>query len=138
MTSPYQIIERAPTLDEYKQITFAVGWEDLTNFEAVETALNNSAYHVIVLYQNQIVGMARIIGDGAMFYFIQDVAVNPSHQGKGVGRLMMDHVMAYLKNHAPRQAFIGLFATEGHVEFYRHYGFEIASPMTGMLQWKNT
>lgn len=31
---PYRIIERAPTLAEYRRICVAVGWQDFINFDA--------------------------------------------------------------------------------------------------------
>lgn len=135
MADEYQIIERSPTLEEYAFITGAVGWESYTNFDSVELALKNSIYHVVTLYRGQIVGMARIVGDGAMFYYIQDVSVVPDHQGRGIGQRMMAYLMAYLENHAPSRAFIGLFATDGHDDFYRHYGFAESAALTGMFQW---
>jgi ribosomal protein S18 acetylase RimI-like enzyme len=135
MADEYQMLERSPTLEEYLTVTRAVGWESYTNAESVELALKNSIYHVVALYRGQIVGMARIVGDGAMFYYIQDVSVIPEHRGRGIGQRMVACLMAYLKKNAPSRAFVGLFATEGHDDFYRHYGFEVSAGLTGMFQW---
>ncbi|HEX2905457.1 MAG TPA: GNAT family N-acetyltransferase, partial [Phototrophicaceae bacterium] len=132
MSAQYDLLERAPTLAEYTRMTLAVGWESFTNFAAVELALKNSLYHVIAYDHGEIVGMARVVGDGAMFYYIQDVAVVPDQRGRGLGQLLMNQIMAYLRANAPARAFIGLFATEGHDNFYRYYGFEQSPELTGM------
>ncbi len=135
MPNDYHIIERAPTLEEYRRMTYAVGWQDLTNFDVAETALRNAIFHVVVCFGDEIVGMGRIVGDGAMFYYLQDVSVVPEHRGRGIGRLIVDRLMLYVKSNAPDRAFVGLFATEGHEDFYHHYGFEIDPSYTGMLYW---
>jgi len=44
-----------------------------------------------------VIGMARVVGDGAMFFYIQDVVVTPAHQGRGVGTLLLERVMGYFK-----------------------------------------
>ena len=54
-----------------------------------------------------VVGMGRIVGDGAIYFYIQDVAVKPEHQGRGVGRQIMEHLLAYLQAQAPPKAFSG-------------------------------
>jgi GNAT superfamily N-acetyltransferase len=44
--------------------------------------------------------MGRIVGDGAMNFDIVDVAVDPAHQGKGLGRLVMEKLVAWLDANA--------------------------------------
>ncbi len=134
MTDAYDLVERAPTLSEYRQICTAVGWDTLINFAAAAASLGNSLYHVVALYEHAIVGMARIVGDGAMYFYIQDVAVLPAHQGHGVGGLLMEHVVAYLRSHAPAQAFVGLFAAEGTHPLYERYGFRVYPALMGMFR----
>lgn len=38
--------------------------------------------------------MGRIVGDGAINFDIVDVAVDPAHRGKGLGRLVMEKLVA--------------------------------------------
>lgn len=104
------------------------------NFDVAAKALDNSLYAVVAMYDGEAVGMGRIVGDGAIFYYIQDIAVNPVHQKRGVGTKIMDTLMEYLRCNAPEKAFIGLFAAEGTVPFYEWYGFKDYSPsMTGVF-----
>lgn len=44
--------------------------------------------------------MGRIVGDGALNFDIVDVAVDPLHQGKGLGRVIMETLVAWLDSHA--------------------------------------
>jgi GNAT superfamily N-acetyltransferase len=134
MTSPYQIVERIPTLQEYRKLCTAVGWGAVMNFEAAELALPNSLYGIVVMHQEQVVGIGRIVGDGAIFYYLQDIAVLPEHQGQGVGSIILERLVSLVLNSAPEKAFIGLFAAKGTQSFYEQFGFRAWPEMTGMYQ----
>jgi ribosomal protein S18 acetylase RimI-like enzyme len=135
MSIPFQIIERTPTLAEYRAICEAVGWGEVINFEAAPDSLARSLYSVVAMYEGQAVGMGRIIGDGAIFFYIQDIAVMPPYQGQGIGTAIMDALMRYIDASAPDKAFVGLFAAQRAIEFYKKYGFFIppAEDLTGMF-----
>ncbi|HEV8192321.1 MAG TPA: GNAT family N-acetyltransferase [Ktedonobacterales bacterium] len=116
------IVERLPTLEEYLALRVAVGWGDLDRAMA-ECGLRNSLYGVCLVEDEKVIGCARVIGDGALYYYVQDVMVLPPYQGRGLGRQIMDHVMAYLRGQARTGMFVGLMAAHGAAEFYRKYGF---------------
>jgi len=133
MTQPYTLVERLPTQAEYCALCESVGWGAVMNFEAAQTAVPNSLYGVVVELDGRAVGMGRIVGDGAIFFYIQDIAVFPDHQGRGLGREIMTKLMVYLAANAPARAFIGLFAAEGKGPFYAQFGFEQHPALTGMF-----
>ncbi len=80
------------------------------------------------------VGMGRIMGDGALFFYIQDIIVRPEYQTLGVGRKIVERLMGWLHVHAPERAFVGLFAAEGKDSFYARFGFMRHPALTGMFQ----
>jgi len=47
-------------------------------------SLAHSVYGVVVVHADQVIGMGRIVGDGFMYFYIQDVAVLPEFQGYGM------------------------------------------------------
>ena len=100
----------------------------------IQTALPNSQYGVVVLYEGKAIGMGRIVGDGAIFYYVQDVAVHPDHQRKGVGKTIIGQLVDYVKQNAPEKAFLGVFAAAEAESFYQRYGFEDYPALTGMFQ----
>lgn len=136
MIRSYEILTNTrPTLDEYIYLCSSVGWKDFMNFDVAETSIRNSAYSVIVKNNHRIIGMGRIVGDGAIYFYIQDIVVHPEYQGKGIGKEIMKALTKYLEDNTPDKAFIGLFASKGKAEFYEKYDFKNYSPnMTGMFK----
>lgn len=130
----YQFENNIPTLTEYRSLCASVGWANFMNFDVAETSLRNSLYCITVKDKEQIIGMGRIVGDGAIYFYIQDIVVHPDFQKSGIGKEIMALLVEYLKSNAPDKAFVGLFASQGKETFYEKYNFKDFSPnMTGML-----
>ena len=130
----YILIERSPTVEEYQRLREAVGWGKLDT-EAVETGLRNSLFSVCVIYKDEVIGCGRVVGDGGIYFYIQDIIVLPKFQKQGIGKRIMDAVMSHLSSHAPPNAFIGLMAAKGVSRFYEKYGFVERPPnRPGMFQ----
>jgi ribosomal protein S18 acetylase RimI-like enzyme len=92
--------------------------------EAIEAGLENSLFSVCVISENKVIGCGRVIGDGGIYFYVQDIIVLPEFQGRGIGERIMDVIMEYLRAHAPEGAFIGLMAAKGVHRFYERYGFK--------------
>ena len=130
-----ELIEREPTVEEYSRLRASAGWSERT-VEAMETSLANGLYGVCLASDGETIGCGRVIGDGGMYFYIQDVIVLPEFQGRGLGARLMDAVMAYLERSAPPGAFIGLMAAKGVAGFYERYGFERrAEDAPGMFRY---
>lgn len=134
MSDQFHIIERVALLDEYRYLCTAVGWADVINFEAARDALAYSLYGVIAMCDGRTVGMGRIVGDGAISFYIQDIAVLPEYQGRGISKAILAQLMTYIEYNAPEKAFVALFAAEGTLPFYTQYGFETHPGLTGIFQ----
>lgn len=118
----FKIEKRKITLREYQELRSTTDWPPLED-EQLEKALDHDLFSVCVLEKDKTVGMGRVIGDAAIYFYIQDVIVHPDYRGKGIGKLLMDTIESYLKKEAGDNAFIGLMAAEGVKDFYRQYGF---------------
>ena len=72
------------------------------------------------------VGMARLIGDGGMSFYIKDFTVRPEYQGKGVGRLLMNSMEGYILSNLPDgwAVSLELISSKGKESFYEKFGFE--------------
>ncbi len=124
MNGKYILVERSPTAEEYQKLREAVGWGNV-DVEATEIGLHNSLFSVCVIFENEVIGCGRVIGDSGIYFYIQDVIVLPEFQGKGIGKRIMDTIMDYLKAHAHPGAFVGLMAAKGVSKFYERYGFKV-------------
>lgn len=133
MTIAYTITNRIPAIQEYIQLCTEVGWKEYMNFDAAEQSLRNSVFGVVVQAGESVVGMGRVVGDGSIYFYIQDIAVSPEHQNKGIGKMIMQAITDYIQEHAPEKAFVGLFASQGKEPFYGQFGFNRHDGMTGMF-----
>jgi GNAT superfamily N-acetyltransferase len=70
-----------------------------------------------------VVACGRIVGDGGMYFYVQDVIVAPVYHGRGLGAQIMDAMIDYLRRTARPGAFVGLMAAQGAEGFYERYGF---------------
>jgi len=123
----WRLIERGPTVEEYRRLRAAVGWWDVED-NATRRGLDKALYSVCAAAEGQIVGCGRVVGDGGLYFYVQDVVVLPEYQKRGIGRAIMDAVMSYLEANARPGAFIGLMAAAGAARFYQRYGFAERPP----------
>lgn len=128
-----EIMRRMPTLVEYRALCEAVRWGEVMNFEAA-AALPRSLYAVVARANGMTVGMGRIVGDGAVFFYLQDVAVRPEYQGRGIGGEILDALVTWVRQNAPERSFLGLFAIKGTEAFYERFGFGAHEHDVGMYQ----
>jgi GNAT superfamily N-acetyltransferase len=124
MPAGVRLVERLPSVAEYETLVRAVGWAGNTNLEAVPAALRNTLFSVLAVEGDQAVGMARVVGDGAAAFSVQDVMVLPAYQRQGIGTALMEAVMGYFRRATPRKSSIGLFTGRNLAGFYERHGFE--------------
>lgn len=118
----YHLEIRKIKVDEYQSLRNTTGWDSIAD-EVVKKALKNDLFSVCVLDGEKIIGMGRVIGDGAIYFYIQDVIVHPQHKSRGVGKMIMNSIEKYLDKVTYNNSFIGLMAAEGVKEFYEKYGY---------------
>jgi len=122
LPNKFNVKLEAPSVDDFLLLRSQVGWDGLETFLA-EASLNNSLFHVTIWLDSQLIGMARVVGDDAMYFYIQDLIVHPDYQKLGIGKVLMKKVEEYLFESAKKGATIGLLAAQGKESFYAHYGY---------------
>lgn len=118
-----QINELSPDL--YLCLYRSVGW-DAPGLDQIEKALEGSLATFCACDGDMPVGMARLIGDGGMSFYIKDFAVLPDYQGQGVGRALMNAMESWIeKQLKPGWAVsLELISSKGREPFYEKFGFE--------------
>ncbi len=119
-----QYIKTTPTADEFNILSDSVGW-GCSDIEIVEKALKNTVYSICAYDDNRIVGFGRLIGDTAMFLYIQDVMVLPEYQRKQIGTNIMKYLVSkvyeFKKDNPDIRTYLG--ASKGKDTFYKKFGF---------------
>lgn len=118
-----ELERRAPSVEELRALHRAVGWEALPDDDAVARGLAASLFGVVVTRCGEPIACARLVGDGAIYCYLQDLIVVPEHQGRGLGDLLMEEVWRHLPAHASRGTFVGLMTARGKAGFYERWGF---------------
>ena len=102
-----------------------MGWrEDST--ELLARSLAHTIYSLCAVDGGEIVGMGRLVGDGAIYWYIEEVFVLTQYQGQGIGTEIVRRLVEYVKNNAiPGSEYsIYLFAAKGKEGFYERLGFK--------------
>lgn len=125
----YALVERFPCGDDYRRLRAVAGLSP-KSAEAAARGLPNTIFGVSVLHGEAVVGMGRIIGDGGCFFVVVDIAVEPAHQKRGLGKRIMESLDAWLRANAPVSSNVSLFADGAARHLYAKYGFVEAGPVS--------
>ena len=133
----YDLIPGAPSVDDYRRLRGVTGLSDKSQ-AAAEAGLPNTWFAVTVRHEGRTVGMGRVIGDGGTAFQIVDIAVEPEHQGKGLGKQIVGALVDHLRAHAPKTAYVSLIADGDAQYLYAKYGFEPVMPASIGMAFKIT
>lgn len=111
-----------PSPKEYNYLRREVGWAEIVE-SGVKIGLANTLFTVVAREKSAIVGMGRVIGDGMLVFYIQDIIVLPAYQKRGIGKEVMRFIMEYIDGKVVDNSTIGLMAATGKESFYEQFGF---------------
>lgn len=105
---------------QVQDLCASVGWSRRDPV-LIAKALNFSLAVVSAWEKETLIGFARATGDQVFNATIWDVAVRPSYQKRGVGRLLMVELLKDLDSYGI--PLITLYADPGTDGFYKRFGF---------------
>ncbi len=120
-----KLVENDITVEEYQALRESVGWRRLSENQA-RAAIEKSLFTVKVIGDRGTpIGMGRIVGDGAVICYIQDLVVSPSVQGMGVGTVMINRLKEFVESirEDGTTMMLCLMCAKGREEFYIKNGF---------------
>jgi len=93
--------------------------------EQVTTSMAHNLFSVVAVSDGEIIGMGRLLGDGVLFWYINDILVLTEHQGKGIGINIVKRLIQYIKeNSIPNTSVpVYLFCAKDKEGFYEKLGF---------------
>jgi ribosomal protein S18 acetylase RimI-like enzyme len=131
----YALRPGVPDIADYRRLREVSGLTPRSVAAAV-AGLPNSFAGVQMLYHDAVIGMGRIVGDGALFLHIVDVAVDPRHQGRGIGRAIVTALLAEIEARVPAEVYVSLMANGRAHRLYEQFGFTAVTPdARGMALW---
>ncbi|MEH2537396.1 MULTISPECIES: GNAT family N-acetyltransferase [unclassified Bradyrhizobium] len=89
------------------------------NAADLEVVFGNSMFCCFARDNGRLVGAGRVLADGRDCAYLCDVAVLPSHQGTGLGKQLIERLLAQSQGHAK----IILYAVAGREPLYAKFGF---------------
>jgi GNAT superfamily N-acetyltransferase len=117
-----------PAREELIELYDAVGWTTYTiDPDLLVAALAGSTRVVTARYGEDLLGLARVISDGATIAYLQDVLVRPELQREGVGRQLVQAALepfervrqkVLLTDDEPRQR--AFYESLGYTELREH------------------
>lgn len=125
MEAEYTLLDSVPPAEDFCRLRIISGLTPRP-LAVVREALPRSCHAVHIRSSGIVVGMGRIVGDGVLNFEIVDIAVDPDHQGKGLGRKIMEALMSWLRKQVPTGAYVTLIADVP--ELYEKFGFKCVSP----------
>ncbi len=126
-SADYTVEHSVPGIQAYRHLREAAGLRAKT-LAAAERGLPNTLFGVQVFCRGELVGMGRVIGDGGTFYQVVDIAVLPTHQGRGLRKKIMQAIAGYIAREAPESAYVSLLADGQASRLYQQFGFMPTAP----------
>lgn len=123
----YELVSGTPSVEDYRRLRRVAGLSEKSQ-AAAEAGLPNTWHAVTIRHDGSTIGMGRVIGDGGTAFQIVDIAVEPEHQGKGLGKRIVAALVDHLRAHAPASAYVSLIADGDAQYLYAKYGFAPVMP----------
>lgn len=114
--------EENPSTAQWMALRKSVGWADFPA-EVAEKSLSNTLFCVTAYEGENLVAMGRVLGDGVFTFYIGNIMVTPEKQNMGIGKMIMERVLAYVDKNACKGAIASLLSIKGKEDFYSSFGF---------------
>ena len=111
--------------EEFCKLRESVGFQKLTT-EQAERVLLNTSFIVNAICNGKSVGVIRVLTDMLTDAYITDVIVSPDFQGKGLGRKLLNKVVADLEKISENNVKLAcsLYTNPGKETFYEKFVFQ--------------
>ena len=104
---------------DYLRLREAVGWRTTGVEDAVLQAALDRTWNVVAREGGRVVGIGRLLEDGALYATVWDVIVEPQAQRRGLGTAILERLLEA----AASRAIVALVASPAGRPLYERYGF---------------
>ena len=123
-----RLVDNILQAEDFIRLRIQTGFAEIP-VDHARKALQNGLINVSAIYNGELVGMGRLVGDGAMYWYLQEIMILPQFQRKGIGTMIVNHLVDYARANSITGKFttIGGVSAKGKEPFYEKMGFEIIS-----------
>ena len=123
-----RLVDNILQAEDFIRLRIQTGFAEIP-VDHARKALQNGLINVSAIYNGELVGMGRLVGDGAMYWYLQEIIILPQFQRKGIGTMIVNHLVDYVRANSITGKFttIGGVSAKGKEPFYEKMGFEIIS-----------
>ncbi|KOP66811.1 GNAT family acetyltransferase [Bacillus sp. FJAT-18019] len=122
------ITEDFPQSKEYMDLRVEAGLPEVEETVA-ETALPRSLLSVLIRDDNnRLIGMGRVVGDGAFYFQLVDIMVAIPYRDHGIEEMLVSELLKHLEKIAPSGAEITVITDVPGIKMYQNAGFKLLYP----------
>jgi GNAT superfamily N-acetyltransferase len=110
------------TREQVESLFLSVHWISGNYPEMLYRALMNSSTVITAWDHDRLIGLARVLDDGAMMAYVHYVLVNPAYHGHGIAGHMIEMIKEKYRNYLYIE---GMPEESKNVPFYEHHGFRV-------------
>ncbi|MDE7178988.1 MAG: GNAT family N-acetyltransferase [Lachnospiraceae bacterium] len=120
------LVDNILKAEDFVRLRIETGFAEVP-VDHARKALQNGLINVSAIYNGELVGMGRLVGDGAMYWYLQEIIILPQFQRKGIGTMIVNHLVDYAKANSMTGKFttVGGVSAKGKEPFYEKMGFDI-------------
>jgi len=119
----YKIQERLKKDDDIYDLYMKLDWIKHVhkNKDELIQIMNGSHYVIYVYDKNELIGTGRMVSDGFLTSLICGVGVAPDYQGQGIGKQIIENLVAYGQSNG---LFVELTCNEKLEGYYNQLNFK--------------
>jgi ribosomal protein S18 acetylase RimI-like enzyme len=115
-----ELVDNILTPEDFVRLRTATGFADIP-LEHARKALQNGLINVSAIKDGELIGMGRLVGDGAMYWYLQEIVVLPEYQRQGIGAQLLE----FAKEKYDCRFLWTLEKNKEAIHFYETHGFNL-------------
>ncbi|MBN8235222.1 GNAT family N-acetyltransferase [Halobacillus kuroshimensis] len=120
MAISYASTTRDITRDDLQTLFHSVEWDSGSYPDELLQAIQGSHSVMTAWDGRRLIGLVNALSDGVLTVYFHYMLIDPEYQGRGIGKVMMDHMLDQYKTYQTKV----LIAYPDVVEFYGKLGFQ--------------
>lgn len=132
---PLEFREQAPDPAAFKALYDSTGWGSGERPLAFYAEALAGSWACCAVYEgSELIGFGRLVSDGRLHAYVNEMIVSSRHQGRGIGREILQRLLARCR--AAGITDIQLFAARGKAGFYAEQGFQVRPEDAPGMQYR--